>query len=407
MLRDADAARAAEQGLVHIISVDAIREAVGERWGRHQDLVEDFVIRSFRRTAREDDFIVRVNDADFILIQPGRSAVAALSRASQLMRETLSYFLGAVKAENIRISVVDRLQGDGIEATAVSPDEMARASLARASDLADAQDGSPPWELFGVTSVLRRAALVARPNASSLRVMFYLQPVWNVQKGAVAAFLIRSVVLEVSAAGELRPPDPEDLSARCHLELALRAMAFAEEVWTGSEGPPPALHLPIAFGGLTHSSARTRVIAQLTRMKAHGADRLLFVEVVDVPDALPLLTLSALVTQIKPFVRGVLARTRQPEDVASWRSSGLSGVVWAPSSEREADWRCANRLTTAARESRLAAAFYGVTTSAGLMRAWAAGFSHLSGDLVSKAYGDVSVARRFCPRDLYLSGAAR
>ena len=47
MLRDAGA-EAAERGHVHVISVAAIREVVGERWSRQQELVEDFVIRTFK-----------------------------------------------------------------------------------------------------------------------------------------------------------------------------------------------------------------------------------------------------------------------------------------------------------------------------------------------------------------------
>lgn len=86
LLRHAGASGAAERGQVHIVSMAAIREAVGSKWPRHEPLVEDFVIRSFKRAARDDDFIVRVNEADFVLIQPSRPPMAALNRASQLMR---------------------------------------------------------------------------------------------------------------------------------------------------------------------------------------------------------------------------------------------------------------------------------------------------------------------------------
>jgi hypothetical protein len=397
VLRDSGAVRSAEQGQVHIISVAAIREEVGERWTRHQDLVEDFVIRAFRRNGREDDFIARVNEADFILIQPGRTSGAALSRASQLMRETLSYFLGTVKAENIRIAVVDRLQGDGVEATAVSADQMNRAAAERV-DLRAACDGSPPWERFGVISAIRKVAMIERPDAATLKAMFYLQPVWNLRGSAVPSFLISAVVLQECARGELLPPEPSDLTPRCHLELALRSLAFAEEIWDRSPGTPIALHAPVAFATVSHSSCRMRLISQLKRLKDKGADRLLLIELTEVPEALPRLTSSALVVQLRPFVRGVLVRSERPEDIPLWRGSGICGVIWpSPPS----DHAQLTRFASAARAGQLAAGFYAVSSHSRFVQAWAAGLTHVAGDLISRIYGDAAVPRRFTMEDLY------
>ncbi|WGM30708.1 hypothetical protein [Brevundimonas sp. NIBR11] len=404
MLRNAGAAQAAERGQVHVISVAAIRDAVGARWTRHQDLVEDFVLRAFKRAARDDDFIVRVNDADFILIQPGRPAVGALSRASQLMRETLSYFLGAVKAEDVRIAIVDRLQGDGVEATAVSADQLERAAADRPRDLSDSLDGSAPWERFGVASPVRKTLLIERPNAANLRVLFYLEPVWNLRQGAVAAFRIRSVVLQEAVDGEVLPIEPEDLTPRCQQELALRRIGFAAEVWDNASGPPPALHLPVAFHGLTHSSARTAFIARLAALKEAGRQRLMILELTDVPAGLPAVILSGLITQVKPFCRGLLAHAEDLGDIGRWRDTGLCGVVRSLSGENPPTLDHLKRFAATARDVGMAAAYYDVGTHSQFMQAWAAGYSHLSGELISRNFGEPAVPQRFAARDLYASG---
>lgn len=400
MLRDAGAAQAAERGQVHVISVAAIRDAVGARWTRHQDLVEDFVLRAFKRAARDDDFIVRVNDADFILIQPGRPAVGALSRASQLMRETLGYFLGAVKAEDVRIAIVDRLHGDAVEATAVSIDQLDRAADEHPRDLRDSLDGSAPWERFGVASPVRKTSLIEPPNAANLRALFYLEPVWNVRQGAVAAFRIRSVVLQEAADGELLPTEPEDLTPRSQLELALQRVAFAAEVWDDSPGTPPALHLPVAFHGLTHSSARTAFIARLAGLKEASRQRLMILELTDVPTGLPPLILSGLITQLKPFCRGLLAQAEELGDIGRWRDTGLCGVVHLSGETGQALYPL-KRFAMAARDFGLAAAYYDVGSHSRFMQTWAAGFSHLSGDLISRTFGEPVVPQRFDARDLY------
>lgn len=316
------------------------------------------------------------------------------------MRETLSYFLGAVKAENVRIAIVDRLQGDVVEATAASIDQLDRAADEHPRDLRDSLDGSAPWERFGVASSVRKSALIERPNAANLRALFYLEPVWNVRQGAVAAFRIRSVVLQEAADGELLPTGPEDLTPGCQLELALRRVAFAAELWDSCPGTPPALHLPAAHSALTHSSARTPFIARLAGLKEAGRQRLMILELTDVPTGLPALILSGLVTQLKPFCRGLLAHTGELGDVSGWRDTGLCGVVHLPSEARQA-MDPLTRFAAAARDAGMAAACYDVGTHSQFMQAWAAGCSHLSGELISRTFGEPVVPQRFGARDLY------
>lgn len=66
-------------------------------------------MRAFGRNASEAGLAVRVNDTDFLLIQPGRTPMGALSRSAVVLRETLTHFFGAAEAENIHISLI----GDG------------------------------------------------------------------------------------------------------------------------------------------------------------------------------------------------------------------------------------------------------------------------------------------------------
>ena len=401
MLRDAGAAKAAERGHVHVISVAAIREAVGERWTRRQALVEDFVVRSFKRSARQDDFIVRVNDADFIIIQPSWSQVGALSRASQLMRATLSHFLGVVRAEDVRIALVDGLRSDGVEATAVPADQLERAAAERAQGRSNSHDGSPPWERFGVASAIRKSVLIERPNAADLRALFYLEPVWNLAQGAVAAFRIRSVILQEAAHGELLPIEPQELTPKCHLELALRRAAFAEEIWETSPGPPPALHSEVDFSALTASSLRSAFISRLAGLKEKALHQRLILELTDIPEGLPAITLRHLVCQIKPFGRGVLAHAGCVADIKRWQDVELCGVILRTSACGSANPPPLTPFATAARNARMAAALYGVFTHSQFMRAWAAGFTHLSGELISHNFGSPIVPQRFGARDLY------
>ena len=237
MLRHAGADEAAQRGQVQLVSVAAIRETVGDRWTRHQPLVEDFVTRAFTRNASEDDLIVRVNDTDFLLIQPSRTPMGALSRSSVLLRETLTFFLGAAEAENIHISLVDRIGDDGLDATRVTGDQLEAAAAERTGDLAQSRDGSAPWERFGVARPPRKMIAVKRPGQSDIQAMFYLDPVWHVAREAVVSFVVRTVAVQHLANGQVEPIDIGGLTPGGAAALTIQRLIFLGELLGGEDGP--------------------------------------------------------------------------------------------------------------------------------------------------------------------------
>ena len=411
LLRHAGASGAAERGQVHIVSVTAIREAVGERWARHEPLVEDFVIRSFRRSARDDDFIVRVNDADFVLIQPSREPMAALSRASQLMRETLSYFLGAAKVEHIHISIVDRLDGEGVEATKVGERELASAAEARSVDLSTSEDGSPPWEKFGVSRPPRKVVTIRMSDGGDLQAVFYLDPVWNIASGAVVSFVARTVALQAGPDGVLYTIEPGAMTPRSYAALASKRLQFVRELAGDPESAPPAIavHIPLSFNCLSHSGSRMNVLADLKKLVSVGWKTRAFVEITDVPIALPHVRLTETIAQLKPFVRGVFVRVPGGStDITRWDRCGAMGMIATLEAEKTERQQIDLIQKFAADTARMGiiASIYGVRSRSLTLASWAAGVRLLSGDYVAQKYGDALTAQRFVAEDLYRGEAA-
>lgn len=403
LLRHAGASGAAENGQVHIVSVAAIREAVGEKWSRHDSLVEDFVIRSFRRSAREDDFIVRVNDADFVLIQPSREPMAALSRASQLMREALSFFLGAAKIEHIHISVVDRFNGESVEATRVAEGDLS-ASQDQPVDLAASQDGSAPWEKFGVSRPPRKVVLIHLPDGADLQAVFFLDPVWNVASGAVVSFVARMIAVRAEPDGQLAAVDPGALPPKSYAAIAMKRFQFVRELAGSGAAPAIGVHLPLSFNCISHSSTRMSILADLKKLASPDWKSRLFVEITDVPTALPHVRLTEIIAQLKPFVRGVLVRVPPgPVDILRWDQCGAIGMIATvdqEQSEREQIQRLGRFAADTARIG-MVASVYGVRTGSMTLAAWAAGVRLLSGDYVAEKFGSALTAQRFVPDDLY------
>ncbi|MDI1327181.1 MAG: hypothetical protein PSV23_10330 [Brevundimonas sp.] len=413
MLRHTGANDAAAEGLVHIVSVTAVRDAVGERWGRHQSLVEDFVLRAFARNGREDDFIVPVNDTDFLLIQPGRTPMAALSRSSQLLRETLTFFLGTVEAENINISVVDRIGEQGLETTRASAEQIARAAQERPLDLAQSFDGSAPWERFGVPRPPRKAVTIRRPDGADIQTVFYLEPVWHVARGAVVSFLVRTVCVQRTPDGASEPCDTGELAPGAAAALTIQRLVFVREL-LGSEAAPGlaiVVHVPISMTCLSYSGTRTSVLSELRRLVEGEQRHKLIIELDHVPDALPQSRLSEALAQVRPYARAVLVRVGTLNcDLGSWARTGAMGVVHdleaagAARAEKETLKQLAV-FVMRAQAAGLSAGLYGVRSRSLVIGAWGAGVKHLSGDYIVSRLGNEPVAQRFEIADLYRARA--
>jgi hypothetical protein len=407
MLRHSGADEAAQRGQVQLVSVAAIRETVGERWSRHQPLVEDFVTRAFARNASEDDLIVRVNDTDFLLIQPSRTSMGALSRSSVLLRETLTFFLGAAEAENIHISLVDRIGDDGLEATRVTGDQLETAAAERAGDLAQSRDGSAPWERFGVARPPRKMVAVKRPGQTDIQAMFYLDPVWHVAKEAVVSFVVRTVAVQHLAGGEVEAVSVSELTPGASAALNIQRLIFLGELLGGERsGPAIAIHAPISLNALSYSGSRTAVLSELRRLVQEDRRERLIIELIHIPEGLPESRLSEAIAQLRPYARAVVARAPSlGADVSVWSRCGIRGVIH----EAEAGGPASEKaLLTAlpgaaerARQAGLLASLYGVRSGSVALAAWSAGFSHLSGDHITGRVGSDPVAQRFTVMDLY------
>jgi len=408
MLRHSGADEAALAGQVQLVSVAAIRETVGDRWPRHQPLVEDFVTRAFQRNASEDDLIVRVNDTDFLLIQPSRTPMGALSRSSVLLRETLTFFLGAAEAENIHISVVDRIGDAGLEATRVTGDQLEAAAAERAADLVHSHDGSAPWERFGVARPPQKMVAVKRPGQGDMQIMFHLDPVWHVAREAVVSFIVRTVAVQRTAGGEVEPVDVADLTPGASAALTIQRLIFIDELLGDDpSGPAFAVHCPISLIALSYSGARTAVLGELRRLVHGGRRERLILELIHLPEGLPESRLSEAIAQIRPYARAVVARAPSlATDVSLWARCGARAVVHeAPSGgadfSEKALMAALPGAAERARHAGLMVGLYGVRSGSIALAAWSAGFSHLSGDHITGRVGSDPVAQRFTVTNLY------
>jgi len=325
------------------------------------------------------------------------------------MRETLSYFPGAVKTEHIHVFVVDRLNGETVEAALVGEGELAQASLERSFDLSKSEDGSPPWQQMGFSRPPRKVVSIRLSDGTDLQAIFYLDPVWNIASGAVVSFVARTVAVQNGPDGDLSTIEPSTMTPMSYVALAAKRMQFVRELSGDSAETLPsiAVHLPISFNGLSHSSARMNILADLKKL-ADGRTSRLFVEITDIPVGLPQVRLSEIIAQLKPFARGVLVRAPHGPIDMRWDRCGAVGMIATVDgrkTEREEIARI-ERFAADTAKMGMVASLYGVRTRSITLAAWAAGVRLLAGDHVTEEFGNTLTAQRFFVRDLYRAASA-
>lgn len=396
------------RGQFHVVSLAPVRAALGDRWSRNEGLVEDFVMRSFRRVAEADDVIVRVNDADFILIQPSRSPMAALSLAARLTRQALSHFLGAVRPENIEISVIEQVGAGGIQAQRVTQEQI---EAAERSDgpVEAAENESPPWEAFGVTRPPRKIVTIRRPEGGDLESLYYCEPIWNAARGVVVAFQLRVLTFQRTGAEGRALVSPDDLTARTHAVIAQRCLRYVRELLEKPEYGSIAISAPIALDAFAHSASRIAIAGDLKAI-GEGFRRRLFIELSDVPQDVSVARVEEAVAQIKAFSRRVTVRLPVlAPNYTDWERTGADGLV-VGLEEWLAQGRVHTRLANLVRYTARAgifAAVDGVRDPHMAALAQAAGVGEISGDCIVRAFGEAVEPRAFHLEDLFALAGSR
>lgn len=424
LLSNEDAVREGiRNGQCHIVSLGPIREALGNRWERNQGAIHDFTLKSFQRDAKDDDLFIKINEIDYFLVQPSRSAMGALSRATALNRFCLDHFLGQSENEDIRVSIIEIAEPEGIIARRATEADIAefdrRAALGdldvypfsgepivrpkpkppvKPLPLADLAEDSPPWEAFGTPRKPLRIILVKRPEGKDLVASYYTEPIWNASRGAVALFQLRSQTYYNTGKGRTLI-QPDDWTARTLGLIAMRRLTHASEMLESSSPQGLALSIPLSMHAFAHSSSRFSVMNRLRKIVENPDHQArLFIELDEIPSDVPMQRVSEAVAQIKGFARRVTLRAPSHQaDMLALARTGADGIILSLDGENTS----ARRLQRLKNEAKKGGAFLSVDGADHpevVDLCHATGMREVSGQAITTAYGE-----RFVPSPLSLT----
>jgi hypothetical protein len=397
-------------GAVNVVSVQAIRDASGERWIRKREQVEAFVERTFDRLSQPGDMTLGLNDTEFVIVQPSVSKATALSISATVLKETLAFFLGKAAREDFQLFKVTAFENGAFTLEAAAGAILDEILDADASAAPPASPPGPSLHTLRTASpiddlhwcAIRRVRLVSPPDMD-LELAISPEPTWNISAKVVASFLLRPAATLAEPHMPARDVCAADLSPAMAGEAAIATLAYAAELIADGR-VTVALHAPVALAALTYSNSRFRILNALRGLPTEVCRRLIL-EIVDLPEGLPQSRLTEMVSMLAPHCRAVLARApSEMSDLRSWRGCGLSGATLDCDHLDPADKTAHLRLGSFARratEAKLSCVGYSLPSRALIMAAWAAGFTHVGGPMLSAEVGDPGTVRRLSHLDLF------
>ena len=397
-------------GGANIISVEAIRARSSDRWARKREQVTVFVERAFSRLSQPGDFIVSLNDSEFLAVQPSVSRAAALGISANILKETLAFFLGAAAREDLRLfQVMSFTNGelnvkpldaghilDGGEAEPWTGPAGSGGSAAAGDSLAPVSE-----DLDWVET--RRIRLTSPPNLE-LDLAITPEPTWNVGARVVASFLLRPAMWLTEGALPERAVTCGELTPALAGEVAIGGLTFAADLING--GVQVALHAPLPWNAMTYSTTRYRLLHALRDISPE-VRRFLILEITELSAGLPQSRLTEVVSMLAPYCRAVLARApSDTHDVRAWRGCGLSGVTLDCRDFDASDRKGLQRLAIFAQraaEASVACVGYGLPATNLMLAAWAAGFTHLGGPALSEEVAEPKSVVRLQATDFLIN----
>jgi hypothetical protein len=405
-------------GGASVISVEAIRDRSSDRWPRKREQVAAFVERAFGRLSQPGDFVVALNDAEFLTVQPSVTRTTALSISANILKETLAFFLGAAARDDLRLFQVTaftngELTVQPVDAGLILDGEDAGLVPERAGGEPGAEAAASKAALAPFLDDLAwvgplKVRLTSPPNIE-LDLAITPEPTWNVGARVVASYLLRPSMWITEGNQPERETSYGELSPALAAEVGVSGINYAADL-IAKDGVQVALHVPLPFNAMTYSTSRYRLLEAL-RVISPQVRRFLILEVTELTEGLPQGRLTEVVSMLSSYCRAVLARApSETADVRAWRGCGLSGVTLDCQHLDAADRSAQHRLAVFARraaETSLACVGYGLPATSLMLAAWASGFTHLGGPALSEEVAAPRAVVRLGPEALFASKKMR
>jgi hypothetical protein len=309
------------EGKVGLISLDAVRHRLGERWPARQTVVHDLVDRTLSRHLAVGGWFARISEVEYLIVQPALERYAAQASCLMYLRGLLVHLLGQVDPSDLKVSEVGSLSNEGLyvrqldraEITAAAAGEQPRGATANADD--------------GVSLRVDNPFVAA--GGERLRVSCGLEPVYRLADFVQIGYRLNRRVVDERSGMPLTDDQLSRLTTSDLEKVDLTTLARGiNRLRSGNTMTvAPLLTVPVSFSTLASQKARRALAGSLQKARATTNVRL-FCAVTRL-EGVPANALYTAVGMMKPFCDGVIGGVASPrKSAAALRDMGLAGIAF-------------------------------------------------------------------------------
>lgn len=394
---------AAMVGKVHVLSLRAIRERMGERWPALRDRVAATAEAVLAAHLGHDSLRRQIAEDVFVLALPGVDKAEGQAHCVLLVDAIQKRLLGdAIALQEITISTyLGEHDGDPILETrdgAVILAKAARAATADAATRSPAESVPTPSDALGAPEP---RSLVPEP------ITFAYVPMWNVRRRAVSGYhcLARhQPAASEDLQGYLILPDGENSPFVVELDLRTLKQATAALEDLKARGVRALISATVHCRTLERAAARVE-FARICGALSDELRHLFILEIAGLPRDAPESRVWNAVIMAKPFCRTVVVRANLDRGFlpraqcpgSSMLSLCLTGST-IPESMLLAQF---NRFCERAERLGLQTIAHGLDSRSKIALAVGAGFNFVNGEAVSQPLANPGPMIRFALDDVY------
>lgn len=283
----------AAQGRVFALSLEPVRQSLGDRWEVKRDHIWDVAERTLERRLPPPDVFMRVDDTTFVAAVASRDSYDGQVLCADILRGLLSFFLGRNADDDVVLKRVASLDGGGLQCVQIDP--FAPRPLKPSQDTQPApsrgpEDWTPP--LAG----RRHTAFIQAASHAPVEVAFEIVPVWRLDTDSIGAFRIARDVADV---GALSSAQVEAVD-RATIDFLLPLLDEYRQ-----EGGVFALIAPLSFSTLALVRPRLSLIQQWVPV-SDLMRQAVILEIQDVDAGVPTGRTGETAAMMAPFFRGLM-----------------------------------------------------------------------------------------------------
>ena len=307
------------EGKVNVIALDAIAERLGGRWAARQALIHDHAEKVLRRELGPNATIQRLNDTEYLVVQPDDSRLAGQARCLSGLRQILLHFLGAAAVADIRVHSVIRITSEGVFGERLDVDaveaEYAAAS-ARSQEASACSSSLDRWTPFVTSTGLK------------VGVTCSLEPALQLKSYRRIGYRVARQVMELPDGALLSRRELEGLAQRDLEKIDLATMARGIELVRSANlnVKPSVLVLPVSQATVQSRRGRALVAALLRQGRRDGQHGLIC-ELFGFNGA-SIAALLETITALRPFCLHVIGHldAHPAQDIRGLDATRLNGL---------------------------------------------------------------------------------